>query len=103
MPVCCCKHSGERLCCVGSTTRRYLEHTRIKHKVLSLINRAVSSALCNAMCRNYQGVSYVYWTVYRIDSGGRGGAVVKVLCYKSEDRLFDPTWCHWNFSLKQSF
>ena len=31
--------------------------------------------------------------------GGRGGTVVKVLCYKSEGRWFDPSWCHWNFSL----
>jgi len=25
--------------------------------------------------------------------------VVKVLCYKSEGCWFDPSWCHWNFSL----
>jgi len=24
--------------------------------------------------------------------------VVKALCYKSEGRWFDPSWCHWNFS-----
>ena len=29
----------------------------------------------------------------------RGGTVVKLLCYKSEGRWFDPSWCHWNFSL----
>ena len=29
----------------------------------------------------------------------RGGTVVKVLCYKSEGRWFDPRRCHWNFSL----
>ena len=29
----------------------------------------------------------------------RGGTVVKVPCYKSEGRWFDPSWCHWNFSL----
>ena len=23
----------------------------------------------------------------------RGSTVVKVLCYKSEDRWFDPSWC----------
>ena len=23
--------------------------------------------------------------------------VVKVLCYKSEGRCFDPSWCHWTF------
>jgi len=32
-------------------------------------------------------------------TGGHGGTVVKVLCYKSEGRRFDPSWCHWNFSL----
>ena len=31
--------------------------------------------------------------------GDRGGTVVKVLCYKSEVRWFDPSWCQWNFSL----
>ena len=36
-------------------------------------------------------------------SGDRGGTVVKVLCYKSEGRWFDPKWCHWNFSLTKSF
>jgi len=29
----------------------------------------------------------------------RGGTVVKVLCYKSEGRWFDSSWCNWNFSL----
>ena len=37
--------------------------------------------------------------VYSFGMGGRGGTVVKVLCYKSEGRWFDPRWCHWNFSL----
>jgi len=27
------------------------------------------------------------------------GTAVTVLCYKSEGRWFDPSWCHWNFSL----
>ena len=29
--------------------------------------------------------------------GDRGRTVVKVLCYKSEGRWFDPTWCQWIF------
>ena len=29
----------------------------------------------------------------------RGSIVVKVLCYKSEGRWFDPSCCHWSFSL----
>ena len=41
-------------------------------------------------CENY---SVIIWY------GDRGGTVVKVLCYKSEGRWFDPRWCHWNFSL----
>jgi len=28
-----------------------------------------------------------------------GGTVVKELCYKSDGRWFDPSWCHWNISL----
>ena len=28
-----------------------------------------------------------------------GGTVVKVPCYKSEGRWFDPRCFHWNFSL----
>ena len=31
--------------------------------------------------------------------GGRGGTVIKVLCYKSEGRWFDPRRFHCNFSL----
>ena len=34
-----------------------------------------------------------------IEAGDRGSSVVKVLCYKSEGRWFDPSWCHWHFSL----
>jgi len=29
--------------------------------------------------------------------GDRGSSVVKVLCYKSEGRWFDPSWCQWIF------
>ena len=31
----------------------------------------------------------------------RGGTVVKVLCYKSEGRWFDPSWCKWIFHWHQ--
>ena len=33
------------------------------------------------------------------EGGDVGGTVVKVLFYKSECRWFDPSWCHWKFSL----
>ena len=29
--------------------------------------------------------------------GDRGSTVVKVLCFKSEGRWFDPRWCQWIF------
>jgi len=29
--------------------------------------------------------------------GDRGGTVVKVLCYKSKGRWFDPRLCQWIF------
>ena len=32
-----------------------------------------------------------------LQKGDRGGTVVKVLCYKSEGRWFDPSWCQWIF------
>jgi hypothetical protein len=32
-----------------------------------------------------------------------GGAVVEALRYKPEGRGIDSRWCHWNFSLTQSF
>jgi len=35
--------------------------------------------------------------VFRYITGDRGRTVVKVLCYKSEGRWFDPSWCQWNF------
>ena len=41
----------------------------------------------------------LYLLLLLLLSGDRGGTVVKVLCYKSEGRWFDPSWCQWNFSL----
>ena len=32
-----------------------------------------------------------------VSLGDRGSTVVKALCYKSEGRWFDPSWCHWIF------
>ena len=32
--------------------------------------------------------------IYIYIYGNRGSTVVKVLYYKSEDRWFDPNWCH---------
>ena len=34
----------------------------------------------------------LFWTLYMVFSGDRSSTVV-VLCYKSEGRWFDPSWC----------
>ena len=39
----------------------------------------------------------VYFAGLHADYGDRDSTVVKVLCYKSEGRWFDLSWCHWNF------
>ena len=43
-----------------------------------------------------QTVEFLWRNVIEV-GGDRGGTLVKVLCYKSEDRWFDPSWCHWIF------
>jgi len=37
------------------------------------------------------------YCLYGVRCGDRGSTVVKVLCYKSEGRWFDPSWCQWIF------
>jgi len=53
-----------------------------------------------AVMEEYNGITLPFFTLtHFILKGDRGGTVVKVLCYKSEGRWFDSSWCHWNFSL----
>ena len=40
---------------------------------------------------------YSFFCVVYIYTGECGGTVVKVLCYKSGGRWFNPRWCHWIF------
>ena len=42
---------------------------------------------------------YMYKHMYTYVCGDRGSTVVKVLCYNSEGRWFDPSWCQWILSL----
>ena len=41
----------------------------------------------------------IFYSAIELTMGNRGSTVVKVLCYKMEGCWFDPSWCHWNFSL----
>ena len=43
------------------------------------------------------GHPYNIWWGVQIIKGDQGSTVVKVLCYKSEGRWFDPSWCQWIF------
>ena len=43
--------------------------------------------------------TYIYMYIYTYMYVYINGTVVKVLCYISEGRWFDPNWGHWNFSL----
>ena len=36
--------------------------------------------------------------VLHIQSVDSGSTVVKLLCYKSEGRWFEPSWCQWIFN-----
>ena len=38
-----------------------------------------------------------YVSLVLISVGDRGSTAVKVLRYKPEGRLFDPSWCQWIF------
>jgi len=48
----------------------------------------------------YSNILYIFITYFIVFyiyyNGDRGSTVVKMLCYKSEGRWFDPSWCHWN-------
>ena len=38
-----------------------------------------------------------YYATLHAKNGDRGSTVVKMLCYKSEGRWFDLSWCQWIF------
>ena len=46
---------------------------------------------------------YPFLTSVLDDGGARGGVVVKALCHKQAGRGFYSRWCHWNFSVTESF
>ena len=67
-----------------------------------MVNRVAGYCIVKYPCRILVGnfVMYGYCFCLFVSRGGdRGTTVVKVLCYKSEGRWFDSSWCHWNFSL----
>ena len=45
------------------------------------------------------GTKHYHQKYFKSTWSVRGSTVVKVLCYKSEGRWVDLSWCYWNFSL----
>ena len=85
------------LCCVPNAIRamksvsiRREEHEMSKEKTW---NRKVIYLQTLKYKETLRG-AYVRIT---LNMGDRGNTVVKVLCYKSEGRWFDPSWCQWIF------
>jgi len=54
----------------------------------------------NAVNRSSDLLMKVIFVIVQLKGGS---TVVKVLCYKSESRRFDPKWCHWNFFIDIKF
>ena len=47
--------------------------------------------------KEWTALNTTVFLIITIFTGDRGGTVVKVLCYKSEGRWLDPSWCQWIF------
>jgi len=77
-------------------TEAIFEVRKKQETVMGLIitDYKVTSILIGFEVNKHKYIKQAY-----IKEGDRGSTVVKVLCYKSEGRWLDPSWCHWNFSL----
>jgi len=70
-------------------------------QVLTIGNNFPSSFNLVLITSTYISIK-IYFTrsismLHTILSGGRVSTVVKVLCYKSDGRWLDPSWCQWIF------
>jgi hypothetical protein len=73
-------------------TKRFIKGLQLRHQVE-----------CNHLENTFLVPLVGANLILSSDRGDSGGTVVKVLCYKSKGRWFDSRWCHWHFSLTQSF
>jgi len=84
------------LCLLAFFKHTYIHsyiHTFMKHKHVRTFLRTkdVRSLRTSYAC---EGIQFYQGTELE---GDRGGTVVNVLCYKSEGRWLDPSWCQWIF------
>jgi len=68
-------------------------------QVIFFTNLTYSKVLATAPCAALYPSFYCHTDSFL--RGDRGSTVVKLLCYKSEGRWFNPSWCHWNFPSTQ--
>ena len=76
----------------------------LQHTKTQVFQQSISAAMGNAHSTLTTSASpnvqfYATLKMYTLHHGDRSSTVVKVLCYKSEGRWFDPSRCHWNFLL----
>ena len=45
----------------------------------------------------FRSINLNFVQLVAVREGDRGRTVAKVLCYKSEGRWYDPSWCQWIF------
>jgi len=89
-----------------SSSTKLLDHTQRRTAVGRLLwtsDQLVAETTYNSHNRqtSMPPVGIFFWDIYctlkHILHRNFKGTVVKVLCYKSEGRWFDPSWCHWIF------
>jgi len=64
------------------------------------VDKKSLNSLLSFFTRTGLNVKYVYVYIFM---GHAVAQLVEALRYKPEGRGFDFRWCHWNFSLTQSF
>ena len=75
-----------------------IQFYKYKHMVVKFICEFVGCdysllLTINMLCH----VEVMFIQLLKLLKGDRGSTVVKVLCYKSVGRWFDPSWCQWIF------
>ena len=54
------------------------------------------SSDCHSSVTKIKGIASKFTHTVKYQ-GDHGSAMVKMLCYKSVGRWFDPSWCQWKF------
>jgi hypothetical protein len=105
----CSSHETSNICvkfCSGKPGVNTLLHgSSLQLAVSSEVdNTAISQFVSHNVNTHLQNLKrIILYFLHNTAGTADGGTVVKVLRYKSEGRWFDSKWCHWDFSLTESF